>query len=310
MPILTGLAPAKINLGLHVLGRLADGYHEVRTVLQTISLADTVEVRYSRSGADGVTLDCDIGALDTQDNLAAKAARRLLKAGKYSGKVHIHLVKRIPIGAGLGGGSSDAAAVLMALSVLLRPAPPDELLYEVASTVGSDVPFFLVGGTAVAVGHGEEVYPLPDIQRRWLLVLVPEISIETKKAYQSLSQARRNKNNRLTAAQRQHIISGFCSSISGSDNAWGLNTTGPLLNDFENVLDGIYPELKKWKQRLFRMGASTAALSGSGSALFGVFSDRNAAIQARKSLGSFSGESYVVRTLDRKACCSVWQRKT
>ena len=167
MPTLVGQAPAKVNLGLKIVGRRPDGYHELRTVFQTISLADRLAVSYMRRRSTQVSLRCNDPALENKDNLARRAASELLATKHWAGHIKIDLEKRIPHGSGLGGGSSDAAAVLLALEQLLRPVPPRELLFEIAAQLGSDVPFFLVGGTAVGVGRGEEVYPLPDGPRHW-----------------------------------------------------------------------------------------------------------------------------------------------
>ena len=162
MRTLHGWAPAKINLGLRVLERRADGFHELRTILQTISLADRLSVGYDPRSDAGVVFECSDPKLAGPDNLAVRAARVLLEQGKWPGSVAIRLEKKVPPGSGLGGGSSDAAAVLLALSRLLNPRPARAQLHEIAAGLGSDIPFFLVGGTAVGVGRGEEIYPLPD----------------------------------------------------------------------------------------------------------------------------------------------------
>ncbi len=308
MPTLSGSAPAKINLGLRILGRRDDGYHELRTVFQTISLADRLSVAYTRQGDGEVSLDCNVAELAGPKNLAAQTATTLLKAGKYQGRVRIVLEKRIPAGAGLGGGSSDAAAVLAALRLLLRPAPTVAMLYDIASQIGSDAPFFLLGGAAVGVGRGEEIYPLPDAPKRWLVLLAPDRAISTAEAYRNLAESRAEKRSELTAERRQHIIGGFCANISGPEGVLASSAAKLPPNDFESVIFKAHPELRKWKQRLLRAGASTASLSGSGSALFGIFADRKAAGEARKSLGAFPGETYVVKTLDRRSYRSIWRR--
>ena len=182
MRSLSGPAPAKINLGLRVLNRRSDGYHELRTIFQTISLADHLTVGYDPRGDGEVELDCDDISLSTKDNLAVRAAESLLRAGAWRGRVAIELKKRIPAGAGLGGGSSDAAAVLLALGRLLKPRPHTAMLAEVAAELGSDVPFFLHGGTAVGLGRGEEVYPLPDQPRRRLVLVTPEIFVSSDRS--------------------------------------------------------------------------------------------------------------------------------
>jgi 4-diphosphocytidyl-2-C-methyl-D-erythritol kinase len=236
--------------------------------------------------------------------LAARAARELFARGGWRGSVAIRLEKKIRPGSGLGGGSSDAAAVLLALRRLLQPQPAASLLYEVAAGLGSDVPFFLVGGAAVAVGRGEEVYPLPDPGcQRCLLLLIPGFGISTAEAYQQLSQGREG----LTAAERRHIISVFCSTTSVP--AWGdaQEATGLLSNDFEVAVLPRFPQLSEWKDRLVKAGALLAMLSGSGSALFGVFPDRRSAAMARcRFFEDFPGEALIVREMSRKSYGVLW----
>jgi len=301
MPTLRGRAPAKINLGLRILGPRPDGYHELRTVFQTISLADRVEVAYSRRAAAGVRLSCSDPALQGENNLAARAARALLERGHWPGGVRIRLDKRIPTGGGLGGGSSDAAAVLLALRRLLNPPPPADVLQEIAAGLGSDVPFFLLGGRAVGAGRGEEVYPLPDLSRRWLLLVIPDQRVDTAEAYRALRKARRKS---LTPQQQQRMINVFCSEINEADSRGDLPAA--LSNDFEEILFSPFPAFQDWKRRLVEMGASAAMLSGSGSALFGVFPDRAAAVSASRRFGSFPGRLSVVSTLSRRAYRAGW----
>jgi 4-diphosphocytidyl-2-C-methyl-D-erythritol kinase len=305
MRTLHGWAPAKINLGLRVLERRDDGYHELRTILQTISLADRLSVGYDSRAAGGVELECNDPHLAGPDNLAARAARGLLERGNWPGSVRIRLEKRIRAGSGLGGGSSDAAAVLLALRRLLNPAPPAAMLHQVAAGLGSDVPFFLVGGAAVGVGRGEEVYPLPDPRReRSLLLLVPSFAISTAEAYGELS---RNRATGLTPAERRHIISGFCSAISVPVCGDARNATGLLSNDFEAAVFPRFPQLSEWKDRLVNAGAALAMLSGSGSALYGIFADRRHAAAARRQFfEDFAGEALVVREMSRKSYGVLW----
>lgn len=307
MPTLTGRAPAKINLALKILNRRPDGFHELRTVLQTISLADRLKVTYRPQVRNAVRLACNRPELAGDDNLAAVAARRLLEAGSRRGAVEIELSKRIPVGAGLGGGSSDAAAVLLALARMLRPAPPPELLHTIAAGLGSDVPFFLVGGRCVGLGRGEEVYPLPDIARQWLLLLAPDQPISTVQAYRDLDRARRA---RLTAAASRNIISGFCSGIGAPQETGVRSTTeappNQFVNDFDAVIFQRFPELGGWKDRLVRAGASGAMLSGSGSALFGLFPIRASAVAAVRAFDTFPGKVLIACTMGRRACRAVW----
>jgi 4-diphosphocytidyl-2-C-methyl-D-erythritol kinase len=305
MRTLHGWAPAKINLGLRVLERRADGFHELRTVLQTISLADRLSVGYDPDAAGGIALECNDPSLAGPANLAARAAHGLLERGGWPGSVKISLEKKIRPGSGLGGGSSDAAAVLRALKLLLDPPPEDSVLYEVAAGIGSDVPFFLVGGAAVGVGRGEEVYPLPDPPRsRCLLLLIPDFGISTAEAYGALAQGRVTS---LTPAERRHIISVFCSAISVSACGGAQDTTGLLSNDFEAAVFPRFPQLSEWKDRLVNAGARLAMLSGSGSALFGIFPDhRSAAAVRRRLFADFAGEALVVREMSRKNYGVLW----
>jgi 4-diphosphocytidyl-2-C-methyl-D-erythritol kinase len=318
MRTLHGWAPAKINLGLRVLERRDDGYHELRTVLQTISLADRLSVGYDHpaggggvaragaadAGANAVELECSDSALAGPENLAFRAARDLMARGDWPGSVQIRLEKKIPPGSGLGGGSSDAAAVLLALARLLDPPPPAALLHEVAAGLGSDVPFFLLGGAAMAVGRGEEVYPLPDPPReRCLLLLIPSFAISTPEAYRLL---RRQRVAGLTPEQRRHIISVFCSATSVSDRGEARNAMGLLSNDFEAAVFPRFPHLSEWKDRLVKAGALLALLSGSGSALFGVFAGRREAAAARRLFEGFAGQALVVREMSRKSFGVLW----
>lgn len=308
MPSIAGRAPAKINLGLRILNLRPDGYHEIRTVYQTVSLADHLRVEYRSGASDGVTLECDTRELAGTDNLAARAARALLSASGRGGSVHIGLRKNIPAGAGLGGGSSDAAAVLLALGRLLRPPPEPKLLLEVAAGLGSDIPFFLLGGRAVGVGRGTEVYPLPDLPRTWLLILAPVQQVSTAEAYGALRRSRRGK---LTDASRGNIIREFCSGVSAPETGETQDLAGVRLstfeNDFEDLIFQQFPDLGKWKNRLVQKGASRAMLSGSGSAVAGLFPGKAGALRAKAGLAGFPGEIHLAHTLSRRAFQAIWR---
>ena len=177
-------AYAKLNLGLRVLYKRPDGYHELRTVFQTISLADILNVSFSRTSKTRIEIE---GTPEIPDNLVEQAARLALEAMQIHGDVRLKLKKNIPSGAGLGGGSSDAAAVLLALPVLAGKTIPDERLITIASQLGSDVPFFLYGGTALGLGRGEELYPLPSHRVPHALLIAPHVHSSTSEAYRDLS---------------------------------------------------------------------------------------------------------------------------
>ncbi len=267
---------AKINLDLRVLYRRADNYHELRTIFQTISLADRIQVAFTPSRKTSTRVNSNI---EIADNLVARAAEACLDAMRVTGQVEFELDKRIPIGAGLGGGSSDAAAVLLALPVLAGRTLDWPALLHLGGQLGSDVPFFLLGGTAVAVGRGTELYPLPDHPACAGLVVAPGIHVSTADAYRRLSA-------QLTAESQQNKIVSFQSTVwrgippcaIEAESSWGQN-------DFETVVFRRHPALKLIKQDLVRLGARPALMSGSGSAVFGLFPEREKLPRAIQSLG-------------------------
>lgn len=275
-------ALAKINLGLKVLHQRPDGFHELRTVLQTVSLADTLDAEFepARRTSLEVTSRPEIG-----DNLIERAARLVLDAARATGSVRLRLSKRIPIGAGLGGGSSDAAAVLLALPVLAGRRIPLARLIELAAELGSDVPFFLLGGAAVAVGRGVELYPLPEAAPARGLLVVPDLAIPTADAYRAL---------------RPQLTSQPPSTIMSSFQSWAWQQLEPAGgdNDFEPVAFASHPRLKQLKRRLQRLGAKPAMLSGSGSAMFGLFARPDEMERARR---SFPRERVIAISLVRRA---------
>lgn len=270
-------ALAKINLDLRVLGKRADGYHELRTIFHTISLSDTLEVQFLPARHTEILL---LGPQDIPDNLAWNAAAAAVEAMGARGKVLIHLKKRIPMGAGLGGGSSDAAAVLLALNALTgRPLPLDRLC-ELGAALGSDVPFFLLGGAAVGIGRGTELFPLPDRPAQFGLLIAPDVAVSTAEAYAALSP-------RLTTKSQENKIVSFQSLV------WDRGVSKAGCNDFEAVVFQQHRRLKWWKQRLLDAGASTALMTGSGSAIFGLFPSDAAVRGALKKLSDAkSGERF------------------
>ena len=260
-------ALAKINLDLRVLGKRPDGYHELRTVFQTISLADTLEIGFAPGRRTTIELE---DPLEIPGNLAGKAAESALDALGMGGRVSIGLAKRIPMGAGLGGGSSDAAAVLLALPVLAGRVLTLPKLCGLAAALGSDVPFFLLGGRAVGIGRGTELFPLPDGPGREGLLVAPPVHVSTADAYRRLSP-------RLTVELQESTIISFQSLV------WDRGVPDNPCNDFEAVVFEQHRQLAELKRRLARTGASPVLMSGSGSAIFGFFGGRAA---ARDALGA------------------------
>lgn len=250
---------AKINLSLKVLGKRPDGYHELRTVFQTIGLKDTLEFAFTPCRKTSIELD---DALAIDDNLVVRAARLFFEAKKVHGILKMRLTKRIPMGGGLGGGSSDAACTLLALPALTgRHADLGELTV-LGMQLGSDVPFFLTGGTALGLGRGEELYPLSEPKPLPLLVLAPHIHVSTPAAYRALGRPA------LTEVDGIATLKKFQSFV------WQAYCASAAENDFEDAVFQLHPELAGWRRKLERHGAHSARLSGSGAALFGVFPDR------------------------------------
>ncbi len=296
MPTAIRLAPAKINLGLRILGERPDGYHELRTVFQTISLADRLEIEFQPAAETRIEISCDRSDLENNENLAVLAASALLDRVEARALVKIRLKKNIPTGAGLGGGSSDAASVLMALAAQIEPSPDIATLHELAAELGSDVPFFLVGGTAVGVGRGEEVYPLADFPRCPIVVVTSGVEISTPWAYRAFAEQSAAK---LTPDSQRRTISRFCSAIRPAADDGALALAGSIANDFEQTVFGQYPQLETIRQRLLAAGARFAQMSGSGSAVFGVFESEGAADSAAQTLEAEALKAVACRFLRR-----------
>jgi 4-diphosphocytidyl-2-C-methyl-D-erythritol kinase len=262
---------AKINLSLRVLGKRADGYHEIDTTFQATSLHDTITVEH----ADGVAIRlwCDDRSIPSDEtNLVWRAAVALRERYSIDRGVKIRLVKRIPSEAGLGGGSSDAAATLIALVQLWEIEASANDLVRIAESLGSDVPFFFFGGTARATGRGELIEPLPDAPEQHLLIIKPNASVSTLNAYNALNSPA------LTSSDAKPIL--FRSQASDDSASFDLNA---LHNDFEAVIFQLEPEIERAKNALLKSGARAAMLCGSGSAVFGIFENQDAqerAIQA------------------------------
>jgi 4-diphosphocytidyl-2-C-methyl-D-erythritol kinase len=278
---------AKINLCLDVLGKRPDGYHELRTIFQTISLRDTLQLEWKTSR--GIELEisgnANLSAESPKSNLVYRALDALCRELRIQRGIRAHLRKRIPAGRGLGGGSSDAAAALLGLLRLANRKIPIERLIEIGGNLGADVAFFLFGGRAVGTGRGDEIYPLPDAPRRDLLVVSPGgISVPTRDAYAWLGRG-------LTKAPAPSRLVEFCALC------WSPQETA-LSNDFEAAVFRRHPRLGRIKRELLRHGAVDAALAGSGSAVFGIFRDP---AQARRTAHRFPGdEVFVCTTVSRK----------
>jgi 4-diphosphocytidyl-2-C-methyl-D-erythritol kinase len=257
-------AYAKVNLRLDVLGRRADGYHELRTIFQAISLHDTLVLEARRE--PGVELSIDgnetLAGEPGKNNLVYRALDELGRDIGLRQGVRALLTKRIPVGRGMGGGSSDAAAALVGLLRLAVKRIPLERLMAIASGLGSDVPFFLQGGRALGIGRGEEIYPLPDVPKRTVLMVSPhEIAVPTKDAYRWIAEGRFEQLTNREDPTRLLQFCALCWSPQG----------GALSNDFEAAVFPRHPRLAAIKRELLQQGAAEASLAGSGSAVFGIY---------------------------------------
>jgi len=283
-------AHAKVNLRLEVLGKRADGYHELRTILQTVSLRDRLRLR--SSPRPGITLSVTGNERLSQEplekNLVYRAVDALRRELKVRAGVEILLEKRIPAGRGLGGGSSDAAAALLGYLRFTEKKMDSAQLLSIAAGLGADVPFFLFGGRALGVSKGDEIYPLPDIPTVSLLIVSPkDIHVPTPDAYRWLHAPELAS---LTKSATAHKLYGFCALC------WSVQEES-LSNDFEMAVFRRHPRLGNIKRALLRVGASEALLAGSGSAVFGVFPSP---AKARRAVVGFpQDQTFVCESISR-----------
>jgi 4-diphosphocytidyl-2-C-methyl-D-erythritol kinase len=282
-------AHAKINLDLRVLGTRPDGFHELRTVFQAVSLHDTIEC-VARDGPFAIECNAAGVPLD-RSNLVWRAAEKLWRALRRNGSVSgvmVRLHKQIPVQGGLGGGSSDAAAALVALArlwgVVVRPTQ----LMDVAASLGADVSFFLSGGTALGLGRGDEIYPLADLPRHWVVLLVPGFGVSAADAYRWYD-AERSPMRGLSPHEAQHVPGPWPSRAA------------QMINDLEAPIARHHPEIDQMKTALRRVGARAAAMSGSGSSVFGLFQKRRDALGALDRLAESGWRVILTESLGRAA---------
>jgi len=260
---LTLFAPAKINYLLDVIGKRPDGYHDLRMIMQRVNLCDEVSLTLTNSAAINVICKTK-GAPDGPENIAWKAARTLLDRVESGNGVDIEIVKNIPVAAGLGGGSSDAAAVLMGMNELLKLGLTDQVLMEIGRKLGADVPFFIFRKAALAEGIGEKLSPLPKMPKCWILLVNPGIHVSTAWVYQSLQLTNKKELNKLPE---------FFESVD--------HIVAVLSNDLESVAIPAFPVIAEIKAQLMNLGAAGSMMSGSGPTVFGIFKDFEAAEAAR-----------------------------
>jgi 4-diphosphocytidyl-2-C-methyl-D-erythritol kinase len=275
---------AKINWFLRVLGKRGDGFHELCTVFQTVSLHDNLTF----SESDEIILTCDDEKIPTgENNLIVKAARALREKFAVNKGAQIHLEKNIPSPGGLGGGSSNAAIALLGLTALWEIKIDFEELLEIAGEIGSDAPFFFYGGTAAGSGRGTEIEPLEDLRENYLLIVTPNVDVPTREAFARLNASR------LTKEASKSILQ-ICLSEGKSLDL----RQSELKNDFEASVFAIEPEIGRVKEKLLELGAIQSSMSGSGASVFSVFEKEETRQTAQKALNK-NWRSFAVATVSR-----------
>jgi 4-diphosphocytidyl-2-C-methyl-D-erythritol kinase len=296
MPSRRVRAFAKINLCLEVLNRRPDGFHNLRTIFQTISLADTIHIDAEQARRTQVDVASNVEI--PGENLVFRAAHSVLEAIGRSARVRLVLEKKIPMGGGLGGGSTDAAAVLLAIPAMLGRPVPRERLMELGAGIGSDVPFFLIGGTAVGLGRGTELYPLPDATAVPVLVVAPAVHVSTAEAYSVLARGVEPAEAGCVSATERAALAIACGRPV---DEWRC------LNDFEDAVLKRHSEIATARRRLQRAGAKAAMMTGSGASVFGLFAskqDRDSAASLFEAAKCFRA-SFVSRARFRAAWRTV-----
>ena len=311
---------AKINIGLRIGPLRADSFHKLRTVYQTIALHDIVSV--SVEPASGIKIRCDDPRVPLDStNTCFRIVDRAMQALKARGRVVIEIEKRLPVQGGLGGASGNAVAALLGLERVLRKKLPAPERLRIAAEVGSDLPLFFIGGTVLGVSRGEEVYPLPDLPAMACVVALPEIAVSTPKAFADWDSLC-GDNAKLTPSTHSDRMLEFSREISAwlsavpiaSRRRCGVSAIGGgraenllldlvrtgIENDFERVVFPKYPEMREVKRVLEQSGARYASLSGSGSAIYGLFDSRERAAAAAKKLTRHGTRAVVTTTLTRQ----------
>jgi 4-diphosphocytidyl-2-C-methyl-D-erythritol kinase len=322
---------AKINLGLRIGARREDGFHELLTVYQTIGLHDVIRVSVGRGR--GIEIRCeDARVPKDESNTCCRIAEKAMRALEARGRVVIDIEKRLPVQGGLGGASANAVATLLGLERVLKKYLPARERMRIAAEVGSDLPLFLVGGTVLGVGRGEQVYPLEDFAATACVVVTPGVGVSTPNAFgewdrrtggggaSAVVQRRSSKLTLPTASDRmvelgRELSAWLSDGYSGAPRQIQRRgrAENPLLelvragikNDFEEVVFPEYPELSEGKSALERAGAKYASLSGSGSTLYGLFASKEAARTAVTGLRTQGWAAQATVTLTRR---EYWKR--
>ena len=277
---------AKVNLSLRVIGKRDDGFHDLFTVFQSVSLADSL----SFSDAEKIEFTCSDPQLPADNgNIVVQAANELKECFSIREGVKIHLEKCIPSPGGLGGGSSNAAMTLIGLAKMWNLNASGNAIHAIATELGSDVPFFLFGGTAIGTGRGEIIEPITDFAAKYMLIVTPDVSVSTKEAFVGLNAPS------LTKADANHILNVCRFDLESSDL---LQTE--LKNDFETAIFAAHPEIGRVKETLLELGAKQASMSGSGASVFGIFDNEETRQAAMKALDrQVNWRTFAVATISR-----------
>jgi 4-diphosphocytidyl-2-C-methyl-D-erythritol kinase len=263
--MLTLKAHAKINLTLEVLGKRPDGFHEIRSVLQILDLCDTLHLEVGH----GITFECDMTGWSAEKSLVSRAVSLLREATACTLEVEVKIEKHIPLMSGLGGDSSDAAALLRGLNELWGLGLSEEKLVGLALELGSDVAFFLQGGTALVGGRGEIVTPLTPLARMWVVLVAPDVPVELGKT-----------GRMYTRLKTSHITDGkITEKLLETLHKGKEFSPSMLFNTFENIAFEYFPGLNVYKEHLVKMGAPHVHIAGSGPALFSMFKDKTKAVE-------------------------------
>lgn len=277
-------APAKINLMLDVLHKRPDGYHEVEMIMTMVDLADRLTI--TELSGNTITISSQAGYIPLDDkNLAYQAANKIKERYGIRQGVHIHIDKQIPVAAGLAGGSSDAAAALRGLNRLWNLDIPHADMMELGASIGSDVPFCITGGTALATGRGELLTPLPSPPDCWVILAKPPINVSTAGVYGRLRADQIKQHPSAAAMQKaieQQSFEAICSELG---------------NVLEDVTLSHYPEVQQLKQTMQQLGADGVLMSGSGPTVFGLVSKESKVARIYNGLRGFCHEVYAVRML-------------
>lgn len=313
---------AKINIGLKIGPRREDGFHELRTIYQTVALSDTIRVDASKGV--GIDMSCkDPRVPLDESNTCWRVADRVLRSLKTRSKIRIAIDKRLPVQGGMGAASSNAIATMMALEKELKQQLPPEERLRIASEVGSDLPLFLVGGTVLGIGRGEQVYPLEDLPSFHCVIATPEVGVSTPTAFADWDKkwpeavSGKSADSKLTDSSGLDRMNTFSRTVyewlNGSFTPTGVPSKGwdraeallldlvrtGIENDFESVVFPKYPVIREVKRALEHAGAKYVSLSGSGSTVYGLFADQESAVKAAVKLNDNDIPAQATVTLPR-----------